>query len=139
LFIIDNLMAVLEENADSLYSDQANFVQKCKDFAIKQNCHVVLLAHPNKEKKEVKKGSEGNLEKTDISGSNNIPNKADNIIAIERVWDEEGDCDAIITCLKDRESGQRKAFKYLFSRETLRFYNDWTKENVVYGWEKYLK
>ena len=139
LFIIDNLMAVLEENADSLYSDQANFVQKCKDFAIKQNCHVVLLAHPNKEKKEVKKGSEGNLEKTDISGSNNIPNKADNIIAIERVWDESGDCDAIITCLKDRESGQRKAFKYLFSRETLRFYNDWTKENVVYGWEKYLK
>ena len=139
LFIIDNLMAVLEENADSLYSDQANFVQRCKDFAINQNCHVVLLAHPNKEKKEVKKGSEGNLEKTDISGSNNIPNKADNIIAIERVWDEEGDCDAIITCLKDRESGQRKAFKYLFSRETLRFYNDWTKENVVYGWEKYLK
>ncbi|AFV02834.1 MULTISPECIES: DnaB-like helicase C-terminal domain-containing protein [unclassified Dehalobacter] len=134
LFIIDNLMSKLEENADSLYSDQANFVQRCKDFAGNGRAHVVLVAHPNKEKCEIKK-DEGNLTKTDISGSNNIPNKADNIIAVERVWSPDRECDAIITSLKDRESGERKAFKYNFSPRTLRFYNNCTREEVIYGWE----
>lgn len=139
LFIIDNLMSKLEENADSLYSDQANFVQRCKDFAVKNRVHVVLLAHPNKTKDELKSSETGNLEKTDISGSNNIPNKADNIIAIERNWDDEREFDAIVTSLKDRESGERKAFKFLFSKNTLRFYNNSTKEDVKYSWEKNCK
>lgn len=138
LFVIDNLMAILEENADSLYSDQANFVQRCKDFAIASNVHIVLLAHPNKEKREILKGQAGNLEKTDISGSNNIGNKADNIIAIERLWGDDREYDAIITSLKDRETGQRKQMKFYFSRNTLRFYNDVTLENRTYGWEKGL-
>lgn len=135
LVVIDNLMAILEENADSLFSDQANFVQRCKYFAITNNCHVVLLAHPNKVKAEIKK-AESNLEKTDISGSNNIANKADNIIGIERIWGEHQEFDAVISSLKDRESGQRKRFLYKFSRETLRFYNAATPEEVFYSWDE---
>lgn len=137
LFMIDNLMSILEENADSLYSDQANFVQRCKYFAIDNNIHIVLIAHPNKEKRELKNSDSGNLEKTDISGSNNIPNKADNIIAVERVWSEDRDYDAIITSLKDRTVGQRKQFKYYFSANTLRFYNSITSQSKIYGWEDF--
>lgn len=136
LFVIDNLMAILEENADSLLSDQANFVQRCKNFTINTKTHIVLLTHPNKEKREIKGGASGNLEKGDISGSNNIPNKADNIIAIERIWGDDREFDAIITSLKDRETGQRKEMKFYFSTETLRFYNKTTSQNKVYGWEK---
>lgn len=136
LFVIDNLMAILEENADSLYSDQANFVQKCKNFAITNKVHVVLLSHPNKEKRELKSAELGNLEKTDISGSNNIGNKADNIISVERLWGLDRECDAIITSLKDRESGQRKVMKFYFSNTTLRFYNQVTKESKEYSWNK---
>jgi twinkle protein len=135
LFVIDNLMSKLEENADSLNSDQANFVQRCKFFAINTKAHIVLVAHPNKAKGEIT-GNEGNLGKLDISGSNNIPNKADNIIAVERVWGENRECDAIVTSLKDREVGQRKVFNFLFSQKTLRFYNGSTCEGVKYGWEK---
>ena len=135
LFVIDNLMAILEENADSLFSDQANLVQRCKNFAIVNNVHIVLLAHPNKTKGELKSGEDGNLDKTDISGSNNIPNKADNIISVERLWGEDRDCDAIITSLKDRETGQRKQMRYFFSKESLRFYNKVTKENRIYSWD----
>lgn len=135
LFVIDNLMAILEENADSLFSDQANFVQRCKNFAINNKVHVVLLAHPNKVKGELKNGEDGNLDKTDISGSNNIPNKADNIISVERKWEVDRDCDAIVTSLKDRETGQRKQMKFYFSKSALRFYNDATKENRSYSWE----
>ena len=139
LFVIDNLMAILEENADSLYSDQANFVQRCKNFAINNNIHIVLLTHPNKEKQEITKGNKGNLEKTDISGSNNIPNKADNIISVERLWGEDRECDAIVTSLKDRESGQRKQMQFYFSTTSLRFYNNITKENKIYSWDKNFK
>jgi twinkle protein len=137
LFVIDNLMSVLEEDADSLNSDQSNFVQACKNFATKYNVHVVLLAHPNKFKQEIT-GNEGNLSKSDISGTNNIPNKADNIIAIERNWDntENKTCDMVLTSLKDRETGQRKSFLYNFSKKTLRFYSIATKEKVIYSWDK---
>jgi twinkle protein len=136
LFVIDNLMSKLEENADSINSDQANFVQGCKNFAIRNKVHIILLAHPNKLKKELSEDDiEGNLEKTDISGSNNIPNKADNIISVERNF-ENAEVDAIIKSLKDRESGQRKVMRFLFSKSTLRFYNDRTKEQVNFGWEK---
>lgn len=137
LFVIDNLMSILEDSKDNLNSEQSNFVQRCKDFAINKKVHVVLLAHPNKLKNEitVSNANEGNLTKLDISGSNNIANKADNIIAIERNFAEDAECDAIITSLKDRESGERKVLNYQFSKKTLRFYNDRTKELVNFGWE----
>lgn len=137
LFVIDNLMSILEDSKDNLNSEQSNFVQRCKDFAINKKVHVVLLAHPNKLKNEitVSNANEGNLTKLDISGSNNIANKADNIIAIERNFANNAECDAIITSLKDRESGERKVLNYLFSKKTLRFYNDRTKELVNFGWE----
>lgn len=136
LFIIDNLMTVMEENADSIYSDQANFTQKCKDFAVRHNCHVILVAHPTKAKLELEPdATKGNLDKNDISGSNNIANKADNIIAVERLFGEERDCDCIITLLKDREEGRRKVIKYNFSKSSLRFYNENTVETETFGWE----
>lgn len=135
LFIIDNLMSKLEEHADSLYSDQANFVQRCKEFARDNKAHVVLVAHPNKEKGEIH-GEDGNLTKTDISGSNNIPNKADNILAIERVWSKDRTCDLIITSLKDRQVGERRTFRFFFSQKTLRFYNKFTGEEQKFGWEE---
>jgi len=132
-------MTVMEENAENLYSDQANFVQKCKDFAVKNNCHLILVAHPNKSKQELEEEAlKGNLEKTDISGSNNIPNKADNIISVERLFGENRPCDAIITVLKDREEGQRKVVQYNFSKNSKRFYNENTLETEVYGWEQFI-
>jgi len=136
LFIIDNLMSKLEENADTLYSEQSNFVQKCKEFAVLNKVHVVLLTHPNKVKGELEDAEVGNLDKLDISGSNNIANKADNIIAVERNWGETSQCDAIITSQKDRESGEKKVMKFMFSKKTLRFYNDSTKEQIKYSWEE---
>ena len=136
LFIIDNLMSILFEDAKSLLSDQANFVQRCKNFATNLNVHVVIIAHPNKMKKEVLE-AKGNLTKSDISGTNNIPNKADNIISIERNWskDELKFCDMILTSHKDRNTGERNSFNYNFSKKTLRFYNESTLESYNYSWK----
>ena len=48
----------------------------------------------------------------------------------------DDDCDAMVTSLKDRNEGQRKVFKYKFSMATKRFYNNTTKESMIYGWQK---
>lgn len=136
LILIDNLMAILEEQ-ETINHDQSNFVQRCKDFAIDHHCHVVLITHPNKiGMEEVRNAEYGNLRKMDISGTSNISNKADNIMAIERDWGEDRSHDAFITSLKDREVGQRRVFKYDFDRESLRFYNDKTPKTYRYSWER---
>jgi len=142
LIVIDNLMSAMEQK-ESINHDQSNFMQACKDFADDKKVHVVVLAHPNKNKEELGNQSHGNLTKRDVSGTGNLPNKATNIIALERVWDSEEDTDLILTSLKDRplfhtSGGGRLEVHYKFSRNTLRFYNDITPENYNYDWKKYL-
>lgn len=148
LYIIDNLMTAMESNASSINSDQTNFASKCKDFSIAYDAHVSILCHPTKESEELEIGDEkGTLKKKSISGSNNMANYGDVIIAVERIIKDfdkmsngcQAGHDALITILKDREDSIRTVFKYYFSNETKRFYNNETIEHVVYGWEKYLK
>ena len=148
LYIIDNLMTAMESDAKNINSDQTNFASKCKDFAIAYDAHVSIICHPTKESEELEIGdTKGTLKKTSISGSNNLANYGDVIIAVERIQKDlanisEG-ChagpDALITVLKDREDSIRTVLEYYFSSETKRFYNEKTKEIVNYGWKKYLK
>jgi twinkle protein len=148
LFIIDNMMTALEANAYSQNADQSNFMQRVHEFGVKNNCHMIVLVHPTKQSEELDITSEkGTLKKTSISGNNDIPNKADNIWALERIFkpqssslDDLGDDipDAYLTSLKDRWEGQRRMFKYFFSKKSKRFYNDTTKEIVDYGWKEHL-
>jgi twinkle protein len=134
--IIDNLMSAMEESAESINSDQSNFVQRCKDFAETFNVHVTLVVHPNKLKKKGEK-----IEKEDISGSNNIPNKADIIWSIEMQIAETKDCDSIIRLIKDREEGNYLEVKLMFDKQSKRLME---VENAKvlekkYGWKKYYE
>ena len=138
VFFIDNLMAILEES-EIINQEQSNFVQKLKEFAQDNYCHVVLVTHPNKiGMNEVFNGGQGNIRKHDISGTANIGNKADNIISVERDWGDEREYDAFISSLKDRETGQRNCFGYLFDLKSLRFHNEETPKKEVYGWEEMI-
>lgn len=135
VLIIDNLMSALEENAESLNSDQSNFVQQCKDFAESYRVHIILVAHPNKIKK---KGDQ--LEKEDISGSNNIPNKADIIVAIERNYQDDREYDNVLRLLKDREEGICKTINFLFESKSKRLLEKRETGYYVpqYNWKQYL-
>lgn len=135
LLIIDNLMSALEDMADSINADQSNFVQQCKDFAENYRVHIILVAHPNK-----LKGRGQPLEKEDISGSNNIPNKADVIIAVERQYKDDRDCDAKLRLLKDREEGRYTEVKLIFQDSTKRLLEiegDNTRL-IKYKWKQFL-
>jgi|GEM_PF-559174 len=98
LVVIDNLMSVLSvEKANEKYERQADFVQRCCDIAKTENLHIILVLHPNK---LISKGSSMDME--NISGSSDIYNKADNIIAVKRNYGEDDEYSGEIEVLKNR-------------------------------------
>ena len=85
LIVIDNLMSILSiQKASEKLEAQADFIQNCCDFAKAYNVHIIVVLHPNK---TYLKGQD--LEFEQISGTSDMANKADNIIAVIREYDEE--------------------------------------------------
>lgn len=78
VFVIDNMMSM---NIDVFDGDknekQKQFILALKDFAMEEQVHVILVAHPRK--------SVAFLRKTDISGSGDIINAVDNCFIFHRV------------------------------------------------------
>lgn len=100
LIIIDNLMSILTAKATEKNEAQAEFMQRCHDLANVYKVHIILVLHPNK---EYRKGVD--LEVEQISGTSDLYNKADNIIAVIREYKEEKTNLGIngrITLLKNR-------------------------------------
>lgn len=84
LIILDNLMSLLTGVSDlERNGKQGEFMQKCCDIAKEYNTHIIIVLHPNK---TYRKGEE--LEVEQIAGTSDLGNKADNIIAIIREYDQ---------------------------------------------------
>jgi len=133
-FLIDNLMATAMESGEKeYYRKQADFVKQVKEFAVKFEVHVHLVAHPRK--------TQGRLTKTDVSGAAEITNWADNVFGIYRVKkgdDEEGRFDTVLDIFKNRFSGrQDEPVGLLFEPRSRRFYMPSMTERKIhqYGWE----
>jgi twinkle protein len=101
LVIVDNLMSILSiEKAAEKYEKQGDFAQRLSDIAKAYKIHIILVLHPNK---TVSKGSDLDFEQ--ISGSSDLYNKADVILAVKRNYDEEKlekGIDGKISVLKNR-------------------------------------
>ena len=112
VLLIDNLMIAADSFGSDrdYYRSQSKFVGKLKEFAIKYNVHIHLVAHPKK--------TEGNLDNDSISGTGDITNRADNVFSVIRVADEDKEkmnCDSVMKVLKNRSKGVRDqsiAFNY---------------------------
>ena len=117
LIVIDNLMSVLSvKSADNKYEAQADFVQKCCDISKLYHCHIVIVLHPNK---TYKKGDMMDFEQ--ISGSSDISNKADSIIAITREYGEDENAsgvDGYCEILKNRYFSDLKKIPLKYDKET---------------------
>ena len=151
-------MTAIDENASSVNADQGNFIQKAKNLSKLCNIHIMIVCHTNKEKDECDtENSRFNITKKDLNGSGNITNKADIIFGICRNWYKTllyeqliangGDLHQIdnlpdlwLGILKDREEGSRKIIEMGFSKETLRMYDQYTKQdkNEQYEFLNYL-
>ena len=128
---IDNLMTALStlDINDNLYNAQSNFVGKLKEIATKYNVVIVLVAHPRK--------TSGEVGADDISGTGDIANKVDNIIAFAK---DEKDKDAnLISVTKNRFFGTcltgDERIKVVYDRRTRRI-KDIGAPPYKYGWER---
>lgn len=109
--ILDNLMTLLDHKGDDQNKAQADFMNKCHDFAIANNVHIVLVAHPNK---SAVKGEA--IDYYQISGASELINLADNVLQVVRVEGKE--YDGFIEILKNRGYGTYKRVPLDFDKNT---------------------
>lgn len=100
VFLIDNLMTLCSFSSD-LYMEQSRAVKKLKEIASSYDCLIILVCHPNKTK--AARAENGDLTIESISGSSNIGNLANLILAFNR-GEEEGS--RTLEVLKNRKTGQ---------------------------------
>ena len=142
--IIDNLMAMDLGNVQGeRYEKQTNLVMAMSQLARKRNVVIHFVAHPRK--------AIGFLRKTDISGTADITNIADNVFIVHRVGTDFKraikeymmikDDDAmmffsnVIEICKNRDLGVVDQFIGLYyEKESKRFLNYKTEEKK-YKWE----
>lgn len=127
VFVIDNLLTLDLECTDrDEYYKQKEFAKKLKDFAIKYNAIVHLVAHPRKllGKK---------LTKDDVAGSGSLTNLAHYVLGIHREQEQDKTHDAEILLLKDRHTGTSyKEINLMFSKKRRRFYRNEIQLNYEY-------
>ena len=97
---------------------------------MKYNVVVVLVAHPRKSKTE--------FENDDVSGSADITNKVDVVMAYARAK-EEDQCSSKLTIAKNRLTGKLamgdKAVELLYSEKSKRI-SSYKSGKRIYGWQK---
>ena len=79
VFMLDNFMQIDTKSSDE-YREQKNIMEKLRTFAVNNNIHIHLVAHPRKTDK-----FQTRLTIYDVLGSSNLVNKAYNVISIIRV------------------------------------------------------
>lgn len=142
--IIDNLMALDMVSIDGeKYDRQSSLVKTMCSLAKKYSVHIHFVAHPRK--------SISFLRKTDISGSADLTNAADNVFIVHRVGtdfkkatqqdlgfkdDNPMYCYSnVVEICKNRDLGVQDAFiGTYFEKESKRFLNT-LGELKYYGWE----
>ena len=146
LIVLDNLMSLLTIAHSSEKNDaQGNFIQRCCDIAKLYNTHIIVVVHPNK---EYQSKSEISIE--NISGTMDIGNKADNVIAVVRNYpDNKTDDDeeveqssGSIKVLKNRYFSELPKVNTHFEEKTgllLGIEQDGNAKAYNFNWEKYLK
>jgi twinkle protein len=132
VFMIDNLMTTVFTGAEKdFYRKQSEFVNKVAKFAQQFDVHVHLVAHPRK--------TTGRLTKMDVAGTGDITNRADNVISVHRVTQDEKDnygCDNILEIFKNRFSGQQDVEIRLNFDANCKRFNMKTDTHIKrYGWE----
>lgn len=99
VFLVDNLMTLCSFSSD-LYMEQSRAVKRLKEIASTYECLIILVCHPNKTK--AARAENGDLTIESISGSSNIGNLANLILAFNRGEDNE----RTLEVLKNRKTGQ---------------------------------
>ena len=141
LIILDNLMSLIDAGSETMNALQSEFMKATHYLAINENCHVIIVAHPNK---TAHKGE--SIDYFQVSGTADLANLADNIIQIRRNFKEEDSADAYIEIHKNRGYGTFKESPLYYDKETSSLYEivngqatsrkfNWKEISKKEGWE----
>ena len=100
---------------------QARFTAQLKAFAGKYKAHVIMVAHPRKEK------ADQVFTNDTISGSSAISNLADNVLNVEKM--PKG-----IRVTKNRDFGLTGFIPTCYDPTNRRIFQASTGDKTVYGW-----
>lgn len=145
VFALDNLMSLDVDLFDGdKNSKQKALILKIKDFAMVNQVHIILVAHPRKVTTF--------LRKTDISGTSDITNAVDNVFIIHRT--NEDFLHAVSEFYDSTKANQYRQFGNVLSVEKNRLYGvvdfmcgfhydlisrrfkNTLDEQIRYGWEE---
>lgn len=130
VFLTDNIMTARLNDSRDYYRAQSMFVRRLAEFAKSTGTHVHLVAHPRKPQ-----GGKMIEDSDDISGSGDISNLADNVIAVSRLSDPgEDGRDTELRVMKSRENGIRGKIGLCYDVASKRFYEPCGNPNKRYGW-----
>lgn len=145
MFVLDNLMSL---NIDLLEGNNSNGKQRelilqIKEFAKRENVHIILVAHPRK--------TTAFLRKNDISGSSDLTNAVDNVFIFHRVNNDFlrlgedffgagsmarfGGFGNVCEVCKNRAFGIVDLFVGLHYEVESRRFKNTKEEEIHYGWE----
>jgi len=137
-FVFDNLMVLtLGANEKEEYRQQAQFVQRCKSFAVNFNVHVHLVVHNRKPGDPNEPPS-----KASVKGAQEITNIVDQAGAFWRVPSARrtGDLagvDTLLCWFKTRDTGEMSNIRLVFDVRSKRFAQASESAGLerAYGWE----
>lgn len=135
--IIDNLMKLIFENENDIWTEQKSFLDDLSTLAKTHNVSINLVAHPKKHDIDAP-------DIYDIAGSANMPNLVDNIYYFRRIVEEHfnrkncpfkdkkeeiinNDVSSAMISLKSREGksiGKWELFTFDVVRKRFNFYKD---------------
>lgn len=142
--IIDNLMSLdLSEIRGEKYDRQTTLVLTLSEFAKKYNVHIHFVCHPRK--------PVGFLRKSDISGTADLTNAADNVFMMHRVNQDflrlggeflgqseikkYEDYTNVIEIMKNRDLGVSDEFVGVYYEPESKRMLNFRQENKRFGWD----
>jgi twinkle protein len=136
VFLIDNLMMMSFANTDrDFYRKQGLFLGKVMEFDRKFGTHTHLIAHPKKTDGRIKS-------KQDISGTNELGNRPDNVFSVYRLPEEEAKEEgyhAAVDVFKGRFlGGQDVSIRLRYNSDCKRFYQADGRGIKDFSWVKLL-
>lgn len=131
LVCIDNLMTAMDaaSDKDKLYLAQGAFVGRLKKLAQKYQVVIILVAHPRK--------SRDGFSNDDVSGSSDITNKVDVVLAYQRAPAGSA-ANSVLQITKNRLFGRLKTgddgIRLMYSEKTKRIFSMQDTKPKRYGW-----
>ena len=120
LYLVDNLLTSTADSDDE-WRAQAVFVNNMKKFAVHYQAHVIIVAHPKKQKQGE------SIDRQSVSGSSAIVNLADSAIVVQR---------PDLKIIKNRTTGIQKEISCAYCGSSRRIFQADVGDKLHFSWDR---